>query len=95
VRACEEVQGTFALTVEGRGFDSVISAGGKDFIESLNPSSLKVVTAMVEPSLASAQPDQKFQFERHGYFTADRVDHVPGQRAVFNLAVGLRDGWGK
>jgi len=70
-------------------------AGGKDFIESLNPSSLKVVTAMVEPSLASAQLDQKFQFERHGYFTADRVDHVPGQRAVFNLAVGLRDGWGK
>jgi glutaminyl-tRNA synthetase len=41
------------------------------------------------------QPDQKFQFERHGYFTADRVDHVPGQRAVFNLAMGLRDGWGK
>ena len=70
-------------------------AGGKDFIESLNPSSLKVVTAMVEPSLATAQPDQKFQFERHGYFTADRVDHMPGQRAVFNLAVGLRDGWGK
>ncbi len=70
-------------------------AGGKDFIESLNPSSLKVVAAIVEPSLASAQPDQKFQFERHGYFVADRVDHVPGQRAVFNLAVGLRDGWGK
>jgi len=70
-------------------------AGGKDFIESLNPSSLNVVTAMVEPSLASAQPDQKFQFERHGYFVADRVDHVAGQRAVFNLAVGLRDSWGK
>ena len=70
-------------------------AGGKDFIESLNPSSLKVVAAMVEPSLATAQPDQKFQFERHGYFVADRVDHVAGQRAVFNLAVGLRDGWGK
>ena len=70
-------------------------AGGKDFIDSLNPNSLKVVTAMVEPSLASAQPDQKFQFERHGYFVADRVDHVPGQRAVFNLAVGLRDSWAK
>jgi len=70
-------------------------AGGKDFIESLNPHSLKVVTAMVEPSLANAAPDQKFQFERHGYFVADRVDHVPQQRAVFNLAVGLRDSWGK
>ena len=70
-------------------------AGGKDFIESLNPNSLKVVTAIVEPSLANALPDQKFQFERHGYFVADRVDHVTGSKAVFNLAVGLKDSWGK
>ena len=70
-------------------------AGGKDFIESLNPNSLKVVTAIVEPSLANALPDQKFQFERHGYFVADRVDHVQGSKPVFNLAVGLKDGWGK
>jgi small GTP-binding protein len=51
-------------------------AGGKDFLQSLNPDSLKVVTAYVEPSLAQAQPDQKFQFERFGYFVADRLDHV-------------------
>jgi glutaminyl-tRNA synthetase len=70
-------------------------AGGKDFIASLNPNSLKVVTAIVEPSLANALPDQKFQFERHGYFVADRVDHVQGLRPVFNLAVGLKDSWGK
>jgi glutaminyl-tRNA synthetase len=70
-------------------------AGGKDFIESLNPNSLKVVTAIVEPSLANALPDQKFQFERHGYFVADRVDHVQGSKPVFNLAVGLKDSWGK
>ena len=70
-------------------------AGGKDFIESLNPNSLKVVTAIVEPSLANALPDQKFQFERHGYFVADRVDHVTGSKPVFNLAVGLKDSWGK
>ena len=70
-------------------------AGGKDFIESLNPNSLKVVTAIVEPSLANAAPDQKFQFERHGYFVADRVDHVQGSKPVFNLAVGLKDSWGK
>ena len=38
--------------------------------------------------------DDKFQFERHGYFAADRVDHVGG-KLVFNLAVGLKDGWGK
>jgi glutaminyl-tRNA synthetase len=75
--------------------DAQPDAGGKDFIESLNPNSLKVVTAIVEPSLANAAPDQKFQFERHGYFVADRVDHVQGSKPVFNLAVGLKDSWGK
>jgi glutaminyl-tRNA synthetase len=75
--------------------DAHPDAGGKDFIESLNPNSLKVVTAIVEPSLANAAPDQKFQFERHGYFVADRVDHVQGSNPVFNLAVGLKDSWGK
>lgn len=69
-------------------------AGGKDFIEGLNPNSLKVVTAIVEPSLGHAHKDDKFQFERHGYFVADRVDHEPG-KPVFNLAVGLKDSWGK
>ena len=70
-------------------------AGGKDFIENLNPNSLKVLKAFVEPSLAAAKADDKFQFERHGYFVADRVDHVQGARPVFNLAVGLKDSWGK
>ncbi len=75
--------------------DAQPDAGGKDFIESLNPNSLKVIPAIVEPSLASALPDQKFQFERHGYFVADRVDHLQGIKPVFNLAVGLKDSWGK
>jgi glutaminyl-tRNA synthetase len=65
---------------------------GKDFLESLNPNSLKVVTAIVELSLTNAAPDQKFQFERQGCFVADRVDHVTGSKPVFNLAVGLKDG---
>ena len=69
-------------------------AGGKDFIENLNPNSLKVLNAFVEPSLAAAKADDKFQFERHGYFVADRVDHAGGT-LVFNLAVGLKDSWGK
>ncbi len=69
-------------------------AGGKDFIENLNPNSLKVLNAFVEPSLAAAKADDKFQFERHGYFVADRVDHAAGE-LVFNLAVGLKDSWGK
>ena len=74
--------------------DAQPDAGGKDFIESLNPNSLKVVTAIVEPSLANAKPDDKFQFERHGYFVADRMDHKAG-KPVFNLAVGLKDSWGR
>ena len=74
--------------------DAQPDAGGKDFIESLNPNSLKVVTAIVEPSLAAAKAEDKFQFERHGYFVADKVDHAAG-KPVFNLAVGLKDSWGK
>ena len=75
--------------------DANPDAGGKDFLETLNPNSLKVITAIVEPSLANALPGQNFQFERHGYFVADRVDHVTSSKPVFNLAVGLRDSWGK
>ena len=88
-----------AISAEVRLYDRLFTdaqpdAGGKDFIEGLNPNSLKVVRAVVEPSLTHAKPDDKFQFERLGYFVADRVDHKPG-KPVFNLAVGLRDGWGK
>lgn len=68
---------------------------GKDFIVGLNPNSLNVVTAIVEPSLPNALPDQKFQFERHGYFVADRVNHVQSSKPVFNLAVGVKDSWGE
>ena len=69
-------------------------AGGRDFLASLNPNSLRVVQAVVEPSLAQARADDKFQFERHGYFVADRVDHTAG-KPVFNLSVGLKDTWTK
>jgi glutaminyl-tRNA synthetase len=88
------------VQAEVRLYDRLFSdpqpdAGGKDFIEALNPDSLKVVTAFVEPSLAQALPDQKFQFERFGYFVADRVDHVTGSKPVFNRVAGLKDSWGK
>ena len=74
--------------------DAHPDAGGKDFKASLNPDSCRVITAYVEPSLAQAVPDQKFQFERHGYFVADRQDHAPGH-PVFNRITGLKDSWGK
>ena len=88
-----------AIAAEVRLYDRLFTdpqpdAGGKDYLELLNPDSLKVVTAWVEPSLARAQPDDKFQFERFGYFVADREDHSAA-RPVFNRIAGLKDSWGK
>ncbi len=67
-------------------------AGGRDFRELLNPRSKQPVQAWLEPGLATAQREQRFQFERHGYFVADRVDHAQG-RPVFNRITTLRDSW--
>ena len=53
------------------------------------------MTTLVGLSLANALPDQKFQFERHGYFVADRVDHVQRIKLVFNLAMGFEGFEGK
>ena len=88
-----------ALKAEVRLYDRLFTeanpdAGGKDFLTSLNPDSLKVIEAYVEPSLANSKPDDKFQFERHGYFVADRSDHQ-GSKPVFNRSTGLKDTWSK
>jgi len=69
-------------------------AGGRDFKASLNPRSLRVVTAFLEPSLAAARKEDRFQLERHGYFVADRVDHRQ-ERLVFNRTTTLRDSFAK
>ncbi len=69
-------------------------AGGKDFLACLSRHSLKVVQAYLEPSLANAKPDDRFQFERHGYFVADRVEHAEG-KPVFNRVTGLKDSFSK
>jgi glutaminyl-tRNA synthetase len=66
---------------------------GKTFLDNINPDSLVVGDAKLEPSLAKAQPGQHFQFERLGYFAVD-PDTRPG-RLVFNRTVGLRDSWAK
>lgn len=88
-----------ALSAEIHLYDRLFTdahpdAGGKDFKASLNPDSLRVIRAFLEPSLAHAHADEKFQFERHGYFVADRIDHGPN-KLVFNKATGLRDTWSK
>ena len=62
--------------------------------DDLNPDSKRVITAFVEPALAAAAPEERVQFERHGYFVADMTDHAPG-KPVFNRAVTLRDSWTK
>ena len=68
--------------------------GGRDFIADLNPDSKLVITAQLEAALKDASRDARFQFERHGYFVADRVDSRPGA-PVFNRAVTLKDSWAK
>lgn len=69
-------------------------AGGRDYKEALNPDSKHIISALVESSLDQPQPEERFQFERHGYFIADNRDSMPG-KPVFNRGVTLRDSWGK
>ena len=92
------VSAPHAVEAEVRMYDRLFSdphpdAGGKDFKLALNPDSKSVITAYLEAGADKAQPDDKFQFERHGYFVADRVDSKPG-KPVFNRIVTLKDSWG-
>ena len=92
------VSAAHSLEAEVRLFDRLFTeahpdAGGRDYREAINPASKTVIRAQLEPTLASAKPDDRFQFERHGYFVADRADSAAG-RPVFNRAVSLKDSWG-
>ncbi|MYM65547.1 glutamine--tRNA ligase/YqeY domain fusion protein [Pseudoduganella sp. FT55W] len=92
------VSAAAALEAEVRLYDRLFTdaqpdAGGKDFLSLLNPNAKEVVTAYLEPGMTAAQADQRYQFERHGYFVADRVDSQPG-KPVFNRIVTLKDSWG-
>jgi len=67
----------------------------RDFKAFLNPNSLETLDAcMLEPSLINAEPNNRFQFERQGYFCPDEIDSIPG-RPVFNRIVTLRDSWAR
>ncbi len=66
----------------------------KDFIDDLNPDSIKTITAQLEAGLQDVEAETIFQFERHGYFVADKVDSQEG-KPVFNRTVTLRDAWQK
>lgn len=71
-----------------------VAPEGKTFLANLNPESLKIVNAFVEPMLIDAKPGEKFQFERLGYFCVDTKYSSPG-KPVFNKTVGLKDTWSK
>jgi glutaminyl-tRNA synthetase len=70
------------------------AAEGKTFLDNMNPNSLEIVIAKLEPELADAEPGDRYQFERLGYFHADPIDTVV-EAPVFNRTVTLRDAWGQ
>ncbi|MES1194304.1 MAG: glutamine--tRNA ligase, partial [Opitutus sp.] len=69
-------------------------AAEEDFLKVVNPKSLEVVTAKLEASLATAQLEDRYQFERLGYFILDATDSAPG-KLVFNRTISLKDTWAK
>ncbi|HRN67975.1 MAG TPA: glutamine--tRNA ligase/YqeY domain fusion protein, partial [Promineifilum sp.] len=90
------VSAEHALPAEVRLYEPLFTQanpeeGVDDFVENLNPDSIRVVDALVEPSLAAAAPGDKFQFVRDGYFCVD-LDSEP-ERLVFNRTVSLKDTW--
>jgi len=88
------------VTAEVRLYDRLFSVpnpdkGGQDYKSFLNPGALQLLTAArLEPSLAGAAPESRYQFERQGYFCVDSRDSAPGA-PVFNRTVTLRDSWSK
>jgi len=88
-----------AIKIEVREYDRLFldeapdSHQDKDFMEFVNPNSLKVINAFVEPSLTEAKVGEQFQFQRLGYFNVD--EDSTKDKIVFNKTVGLRDSWAK
>ena len=94
------VSAAHALEAEVRLYDHLFTKPdpneveeGQDFTANINPDSLQVVTAYVEPSLAEAKPGERFQFERLGYFVVD--PDSTDDKLVFNRTVTLKDTWAK
>ncbi|MBT8568989.1 glutamine--tRNA ligase/YqeY domain fusion protein [Polynucleobacter paneuropaeus] len=86
-----------AVPAEVRLYDHLFNdphpdSGDKNFLDAINSHSKQTITAYLEPCMKEAKPEERFQFERHGYFVADQLDSKPG-KPVFNRAVGLKDSW--
>jgi len=93
------VSAKHAVAAEIRLYDRLFTVpdpdddeGGRTYRDCINPDSRRVARGWVEPAAAEARPEEPFQFERLGYFVADRHDHRPGA-PVFNRSVTLRDTW--
>jgi glutaminyl-tRNA synthetase len=91
------VDAATGVEAEVRLYDKLFSvpnplAEEGDFIDYLNPDSLKIVKAYIEPILAEAKPGERFQFERMGYFCVDTQDSAPG-KPIFNRTVTLKDSY--
>lgn len=98
--AIQWVDAATGSSAELRIYDRLFSVENPDdadggFLSVLNPDSLQIVHAKVEPALALADPGFSCQFERVGYFISDSKDHHPGCTPVFNRTVALKDSWGK
>ena len=93
--AIQWVESASAKTVEVRLYDRLYASEAPESIEDLNPHSLTVIKdALVEPALIPEKPDERFQFEREGYFYADPIDYSD-EKPVFNKIVGLKESRGK
>ncbi|MDQ7061878.1 MAG: glutamine--tRNA ligase/YqeY domain fusion protein [Sulfurimonas sp.] len=84
-----------AKPIEVRLYDRLFSDEAPEGIEDINADSLRVVkNALIEPSVLADKPDERFQFERQGYFYADPIDYTD-EKPVFNKIVGLKNSWAK
>ena len=89
------VEAKTAKTVEVRVYDRLFKDEAPEGLEDVNPDSLKVIkNALIEPAVITEKPDERFQFERQGYFYADPVDYTD-EKPVFNKIVGLKDSYAK
>ena len=93
--AIQWVSAKEAKEVEVRLYDRLYNNEAPEGIEDLNPDSLHVIkNALIEPAVISEKPDERFQFERQGYFYADPIDYSD-EKPVFNKIVGLKDSYSK
>ena len=91
------VSAAHAFDCEVRLYDRLFiepapGTGSHQYLDDLNPKARSVVRAYLEPGLSEARVEDRFQFERHGYFVADHRDSQPS-KPVFNRTVTLRDSW--